>query len=109
MAAQGDLGRRIRDTRVKRGLSQADLAKQLQVSSTAVWNWEMNGVQPRPMFLAKIAGALGVSDHFLQTGLVDEIAGMRTTAEIIDAAKEEIAAINGVGIEKVRIIWSIEG
>jgi transcriptional regulator with XRE-family HTH domain len=108
MASEGNLGRRIRDTRQKRGMSQADLAKRLDVSSTAVWNWEANGVQPRPTMLAAIARALDVSEGFLLTGQEEEPSQVRTTAEIIEAAKEEIAAINGVGIDRVHISWSIE-
>lgn len=106
MASDVDLGRRIRDARIARGMSQADLARRLEVSATAVWNWEMNGAQPRPTMLAAIAGALEVSENHLRTGQVEDTTP-RTTVEIIYAARKEIADLNGVEVDRVRIEWSV--
>jgi transcriptional regulator with XRE-family HTH domain len=104
--ASKNLGRRILETRIQRGMSQSQLADLLKVSSTAVWNWEQNGVHPRPAMLASIAKALGVSQTYLLTG-ADGPAGTRTAAQVIQAAAEEIAALNGVPVSKVHIEWRI--
>lgn len=107
MASDVDLGRRIRDMRMTRGMSQADLAKRLDVSATAVWNWEMNGAQPRPTMLAAIAGALDISERYLRTGQAEQATSARTAAEVVYAARKEIAELNGVEIDKVRISWRV--
>jgi transcriptional regulator with XRE-family HTH domain len=104
--ASKNLGDRILNLRSQRGISQSQLGKILKVSSTAVWNWEQNGVTPRPAMLGKIAKALGVSEAFLLTGH-DGTASGRTAAQIIKAAAEEIAALNGVPTSQVHIDWRI--
>lgn len=88
-------------------MTQAALAKKLRVSGTAVWNWEANGVQPRPAKLSALAKALGVSEAYLVTGQTQMSTSSRTAAEIIQAAAEEIAALNGVPISRVKIEWQI--
>jgi transcriptional regulator with XRE-family HTH domain len=109
MVSKVDLGRRIRETRQNCGMSQSDLAAALGVSSTSVYNWEANGAHPRPPMLASIADALGVTPNYLLTGQAEVSSGARTTAEIIEAAAEEIAALNGVPVDLVHIRWSIGG
>ena len=104
--ASKSLGRRILDTRLQRGMSQTQLANLVSVTSTAVWNWEKNGVHPRPPMLAAIAKALGVSQTYLLTG-TDASGGGKTAAQIIQAAAAEIAALNGVPVSKVHIEWRI--
>jgi transcriptional regulator with XRE-family HTH domain len=104
--ASKSLGNRILELRNLRGLSQTTLAGRLDVSSTAVWNWEQNGVNPRPAMLKKLAKALSVSEAYLLTGK-DAPPQSRTAAQIIRAAAEEIAALNGVPVSKVHIDWRI--
>lgn len=106
MAAK-TLGDRIIELRGLRGINQSKLAGLLGVSGTAVWNWEQNGVQPRPAMLAKIAKALGTSQSYLLTGN-DATSPSRTAAQIIRAAAEEIAALNGVDANQVQISWRID-
>ncbi len=56
--------------------------------------------------LKKLAKVLGVSESYLLTG--KEIAPQsRTAAQVIRAAAEEIAALNGVPVSKVHIDWRI--
>jgi transcriptional regulator with XRE-family HTH domain len=105
MAAK-TLGGRILETRNARGMSQSKLADLLGITATAVWNWEQNGVTPRPPMLKKIAKVLGVSEAYLQSGVPGPKGG-KTAAEIIQAAAHEIAALNGVPVSKVHIDWRI--
>lgn len=109
MASDIDLGNRIRDSRIARGLSQADLARQLEISTSAVWNWEQNGAQPRPAMLNALAAALNVPEPYLRTGRQDEAPPRRTAVQIIYAARQEIAEINGVEVDRVLIDWRVEG
>lgn len=100
------LGDRILELRSLKGMSQTLLADRLEVTSTAVWNWEQNGVTPRPAMLKKLAKVLGVTESYLLTGK-DVAPQSRTAAQVIRAAAEEIAALNGVPVSKVHIDWRI--
>ena len=64
------LSTRIRTSRVRAGLSQAELAEALGVSRSAVGNWESarGGVHPSSERLAELALATGVSYEWLATG-----------------------------------------
>ena len=99
-------GDRLIALRTERGISQSRLATLLGITSTAVWNWEQQGVRPRPGMLAKLAKVLGVSQEYLLSG--SGPTGKRTAAEIIRSAAEEIAALNGVPVGRVQIDWRIE-
>ena len=104
--ASKNLGERVLALRTQKGMTQTSLAERLEVTSTAVWNWEQNGVKPRPGMLKKLAKALGVSEAYLLTG-ADAPSPRRTAAQIIKAAAEEIAALNGVPVSHVHIDWRI--
>ena len=107
MASKNSLGSRVTFTRKNIGMSQAQLAKKLRVSATAVWNWEQNGVQPRPAMLAALAKVLGVTEAYLLTGQGGDGSPPRTAAQIIQTAAQEIAALNGVAVNRVKIEWKI--
>jgi len=103
-----EIGSRINWLREDNDLSKSELARKCGVTTTAVWNWEKNGIVPRFETFELLAKALGVSATFLRTG-VDEPAPeptslpTRTVAVIIDEARNEIAAITGVPINNVRL------
>jgi len=106
MAAKPSVGSRIEETRKARGMAKCQLSKLVKVSPTAVWNWEENGVMPRPRTITAIAKALGVTETFLLTGHA-ALPASRTASDIIVAAAAEIAALNGVPTSKVHIDWRI--
>jgi HTH-type transcriptional regulator, cell division transcriptional repressor len=108
MSTKNTLGNRVRAAREAAGLTQMALAKKLRVSGTAVWNWEANGVHPRPAMLSALAKVLGVSEAYLVSGEVQKTAPARTAMQIIQAAAEEIAALNGVPVSRVKIDWQIQ-
>jgi transcriptional regulator with XRE-family HTH domain len=58
--------------RKARGLTQAELAQQVGVSTNSVQGWEA-GAEPRPRRLATLADALGVD----RLALLDEIEAWR--------------------------------
>jgi transcriptional regulator with XRE-family HTH domain len=63
-----DFSQRLKETREARSMSASDLARLADVTPTAVWNWEKNGVVPRREKLSQVAQVLGVTKEFLRTG-----------------------------------------
>lgn len=63
------LGDRIRLARLARGISQAALAKQLDVQQGLLWKWEKNRRNPRVPTLMRISEILDVSTDFLLRGI----------------------------------------
>ena len=59
------LNERIKKLRTERGLSQVDLAKELNVSKQSVSNWENDNIQPSIEVLVKIAHFFSVSTDYL--------------------------------------------
>ena len=68
MARLSNVATRIRETRESRGLTQAALGAQLQVTRSQVTLWETGGRNPSPTSLTHIARALGVEVEWLATG-----------------------------------------
>ncbi len=66
------IGERIKHARKEAGLSQADLAKYVGRSQSAVAEWETGETAPRRNIVEKIASSLGVSVHWLELGGVDD-------------------------------------
>jgi transcriptional regulator with XRE-family HTH domain len=62
------VGRRIREKREERGVSQADLARAIGATPHTVWRYETQGMTPSAGRIGAIAEALGVSERFLTTG-----------------------------------------
>jgi transcriptional regulator with XRE-family HTH domain len=85
---------RLKETREARSMSASDLARLVDVSPTAVWNWEKNDVTPRRDTLAQIAQVLGVSRDFLRTGAKD-------TGADWDSEKPGLKKLNDVPLEEL--------
>jgi len=71
------LGARIAALRRAAGWNQAELAKRLQISSSAVGMYEQGRREPSAEILVRMAKALGVSVDYLLTGVPG---GAETTA-----------------------------
>ena len=67
-----NLGERIVSLRQQRGISQADLAKGLDVSRQAVSKWEKGQSSPDTMKLIQLAEFLDVEVEYLATGIKPE-------------------------------------
>ena len=63
------LGARIAALRRNAGLSQAELAQQLQISASAMGMYEQGRREPSAQTLVTIAQALGVTTDYLLTGI----------------------------------------
>ena len=57
--------KRLLELRTEKGLSQATLAKQLQVSYAVVCYWETNRSEPTAPNIVKIADFFGVTTDYL--------------------------------------------
>ena len=120
------VGARIRDEREARKMSQAELAKQVGLSSAAIWNWETRGRVPRPRALAKVAEALSVSEQYLAEGrdgagparsgttkiiqlAVDGAIPTQssdqgaTVAEVLERTRVRIAELTGFGPDQITL------
>lgn len=64
------LALRLKTSRKKHGLSQAELAKQVEVSQPTIANWERGGHIPRPDALSRIASVLGTDPAWLLSGVL---------------------------------------
>lgn len=54
----GDLGTRLRDARVRAGLTQGELADKVGANQASVSQWEIGRATPRPRALAKLRAVL---------------------------------------------------
>ena len=60
-----NVGDRIREARTKLGLTQAQLARQVGVSSQTVWSWEAGRVRPKHEHLEELAFRCEVSTAWI--------------------------------------------
>ena len=58
MARKPSLSRYIRDARLRRGLSVAELAERVGVSAASIYFWETDRVKPREANLSALCKAL---------------------------------------------------
>jgi transcriptional regulator with XRE-family HTH domain len=58
---RGRVGRRIRDARLRSGLTQTELAKRIDVADAQISRWENGKAMPAMTTLESIADALGVT------------------------------------------------
>ena len=102
------LGSRIRDSREARGLSASDLAGLVGVTPTAVWNWEKNGITPRPIAMESIAKTLGVTSEYLRDGKREETANVPVSVpDVLAKAEIEIASLIGVSAGRVKVRFEV--
>jgi transcriptional regulator with XRE-family HTH domain len=62
------IGARIRQRRAALGLTQTELARQLETDAVTVSRWERDSSIPRTDTIGRIAHALGTSINWLVTG-----------------------------------------
>jgi transcriptional regulator with XRE-family HTH domain len=106
--AQPSVGERIREKREEKGWSRSDLAEMLDVTHTAVWNWEERGMTPRKAMLAKIAKTLAVNERYLREGgdkpALSHSVGV---AETIENARQDVAKLLGVPLFRVKLTLEV--
>lgn len=103
-------GQRIRALREGRGLSRAELARAVEVSQTAVYNWEELNMRPRGHTMPALCRILGTSEEFLLSGTnVAAVAATRSPEQILREAREALAQVLGLPADRIRLRLEIEG
>ena len=90
---------RLQRLRKARGLTLAEIAKQLGVSKPTVWAWEQARSSPSPDRYEKLAEVLGTTASALQSGREEDAA-----SDILQRSRRRIAKAYGVSVESVRIM-----
>lgn len=105
--------KRLHRAMMTKGLNQTDLARSLDVSTTAVWNWLQGNTLPRPPMLTKLAAVLDCEEEDLRHGPPRESAqnaeefsksdAAKSVSEIMVLARQTIADVTGFDIERVKL------
>ena len=115
------LAARLKQLRLERELTRAELAERSGISTPSIWAWETGRTVPRLGSLETLARGLGVPVSELQIGTapialdlpalsVGEGGGDLRTArltELVAASKAQIAALAGTTPERVTITISL--
>jgi len=110
------LAARLKQLRIERDLTRAELAERSGISTPSIWAWETGRTVPRIGSLETLAKGLGVHVSELQIGAaipnVDFGSPMpiesgsensQRLADVVAAARSQIASLAGVSSDKVRI------
>lgn len=111
------LAARLKQLRIERDLTRAELAERSGISTPSIWAWETGRTVPRIGSLETLAKGLGVPVSELQIGVgapapelpalsVGEGGGDLRTArltELVAASKAQIAALAGTTSDRVTI------
>ncbi len=89
------LGNKIKTMRMKRNLSQQELANQLGVSRSAVGNWEQDAREPNLKMLNALADIFNVSFH-------DLVGGYSNVGNVFTPRLKRIPIYESVGAETGR-------
>jgi transcriptional regulator with XRE-family HTH domain len=109
MSIGDGVGKRIREAREAKGINASRLAREAEVTPTAVWNWEQNQIAPRYATLTKVAAFLGVTEEFLRTGRDPETKSTEqansspSVSEMMEETRARIAQATGFPIERVKL------
>lgn len=103
------IGDRILELRKAQGLSQGDLAKQMEVSRQAVSKWEQDLSSPDTLRLVKLADVLNTDVEYLATGrktVYDELPEamnvVRTVERVVETVVEKPVIRKVVRIKYLR-------
>lgn len=111
------LAARLKQLRIERELTRAELAERSGISTPSIWAWETGRTVPRLGSLETLAKGLGVAVSELQIGIGPVLADapalsfgesggdLRTVrlTELVAASKAQIAALAGTTPERVTI------
>lgn len=59
------VGARVKELRQKKGITPAEITKQLMTSSASLWRWETNKNEPSTLHINQLAEILGTSVDYL--------------------------------------------
>jgi len=83
------LGKRLKEARIAKGLSQSELADAAGIHYTQIGRYENKGAQPTADVLSRIANTLEISSDFLMSGSTEQLAGSHLTdKELLNQFKQ---------------------
>ena len=95
-------GANLKRLRIARGLSQSDVAAELDVSAPSISGWEKGRARPKPDRLTALAALLGVPVTQLLVDLASE-----PYEDLIVQGRDRIARATGASPDKIRIFIEI--
>jgi len=102
MSGERVFGRRLRETRIKAGLSQSDLEEISGIPKARLSRYENGHVAPSIQTLERLARALGVSEASLLTderALIEEFVGVLQARGVSIGSSEQAEALgNAVAV-----------
>ena len=90
-------GKKIKEIRIKRGLTQKQLAERCSLSEPAIRNYELGNRTPSPQQLEKIAAALNVSVYAISDPEIEDYNGvLHTLFQLEEMYGLTVAKVDGV-------------
>jgi transcriptional regulator with XRE-family HTH domain len=103
------MGQRVSELRQARGFTRAELARLVDVSQPAVYNWEETDTRPRQAAMTTLCRVLGTTEEYLLTGrqAPAATAPVRTVEQILADATREIAAVLAMPTNRVQVRFEV--
>lgn len=107
------LGTRIASLRQSRGMSQAELAKKLHISASAVGMYEQGRREPSVDTLIALAKTFGVSLDYLLSGQPDSIQDVAALHQMVEQAYKQPSLSSERTLSKeemvCHLLWALLG
>lgn len=94
------VGARIKDARLRRELTLAEVGRAVGVTGACICQWESGRSAPRQKWLTKLAETLGTDVPYLIAGVGGPFV---EAADVIERAREEIAQALGIAVSQVKV------
>ena len=102
------LGIKIAELRKAKGMTQLQLAQEIQVTDKAVSKWERDLSLPDIQIIAKLAETLDVSvDELMQSKSKDKV-HFETTEVIVDTALKGVGMAMGIAVVVLSVLNEID-
>jgi len=101
-AIVGLFAARLREARVARGLTQAELAERAEVTVSYIWRLETGGAAPGIDLVDRLARAMGTTPAALLARPPDDREALRERARVLfeavlaSAGRDDLAALNEI-------------
>ena len=102
------IGRRIKEARLKKSLTQEELAKMVGVTKGAIANYENNTSHPKENVMYALINALGVDANFLFQDFVGTKKAPSYSEEALKLAEDYDGRMDDRGRETVRSVADLE-
>lgn len=106
--ANKTMGELISNLRKEKGMTQKELAQQLNITDKAVSKWERNLAYPDTGSIPKLAEILGISVDQLMSGKVAASDGHCRTNDIMDLILKAIPTAMGVAVAITPLLGELD-